>query len=186
MNGQPLDFLDLTIESTGKDTVGPGARFTIALTQSDGAIEPFCGPCVVVDLSSHSQSKDPVGAPQVKDALEQAIARIQQWSDAVSHTPVPEFKRLIIKTKTEDCLHMARLDWTSCLQPLQDKGAVLIGFDGGLNETMVSKISSMRISALVNLNLSGVSGGTTGMLLSGPEKVEGEMMVPCRAVLIYA
>lgn len=187
MNGQQIDFLDITIEAPGdNETLGSSSRFTIALTQANGSVDPFCGPCVIVDLSPLSQSDQAVTAQQFKSAFDEAIDRIKLWSENVTHKPIPEFKRVLVKTKTEDFLHAARLDWAACLQTVKEMGAVMIGFDSGLNETMVSKLAAHRLNALVNLNLAGVSGGTTGVLVSGPQKIDGELMVPCRAVLIYA
>ncbi len=162
-----LEFLDITIESTAEELPTPASRFTLA--KANGSLDPFCGRCVVLDFSDRLNLL--VDAEVLKSELEKILP---------GQTEPPAIKRFLIKTKTKDYMNMATLDWPSCLKLLSQFGAVLVGCDEGINEAL----SDSKLSTLVNLNLSAVKGGTTGMLVSGPEKISGESLVPCRAVLI--
>lgn len=167
-----FEFLDITIESTSEDdAIGPSSQFTLALTGSGNTpLDPFCGVCVVLDFSKRAVAVD--GA-----ALASELQHLEKTIEATGR-PLESIQRFLIKTRGQAAV--TEVKWASCLKTLQERGAVLLGTDAPLND----ELANSKMCTLVNLKLSSVVGGTVGVLVSGPEKISGAALVPCRSVLV--
>lgn len=168
-----FEFLDITIESASEDdAIGPSSRFTLALTGSGNTpLDPFCGVCVVLDFSKRGSAVDGAVLASELQHLEKTIA-------ATGGRSLESIQRFLIKTGGQTAV--TEVKWASCLKILQERGAVLLGTDTPLND----ELANSKMCTLVNLKLSSVVGGTVGVLVSGPEKISGAALVPCRSVLV--
>jgi hypothetical protein len=180
MNDEFL-FLDMTIEaSPDADGTNAASGHTLAyVPEIVTSLTPFFGSCLLLDLPSlQEQGSSPVTAQILQQELETRLTGANEQSQVDRSVP-GDVKRVLLKTKNGS--GSIDVDWEGYLKVLKDKQILLVGTDAGFDH----KLANTEIASLVNLDLSGVSGSQLGILSGGPAKIEGQRMVPCRAVLIF-
>ncbi len=171
-------FLDLTVEASAKESEVGSVHTNACFPENDHSLVPFFGPCLVLDLHSLlSPEQITVTADAFQHELEMRLTQAQEQSSVDKSVP-SNVKRVLLKTRNGN--GTIAVEWEPYLKVLKERGIILVGSDGGLDESL----TNAGIAALGNLELSSISGAQIGILAGGPAKIEGQRIVACRAVFI--